>query len=199
MSENSEQNQTADEKNPGGTLDLNNISINTLKDDLAEENGETKEDKSGWLSFLAKHQKTETAPASPAQDNKDTLSASEAAAPSSEPAPETPFPASPEPAGDSLDQALDQFKTESQPKSAPSAAEAPPNLPISDGGASPVPETPEPEVPESPALGSFFPPKEETAEEPEDAPGLTHLAPPLKETSEIQDKIKVGSISPQTQ
>jgi len=210
MSETSEQNQ-ADEKKPGGTLDLNNISINTLKDDLAgEAGGEVKEDKSGWFSFLAAHKKE--APASPAAASKtpEATPPSETNIPDQEPVAGASAAANPEPAGDSLDQALDQFKTESQQKAASASVEAPSNLPVSDGSIKTVLETPSTEISlpktstpketeEGPALGSFFPPKEAASEEPEEAPTLTHLAPPLKETGGIGEKVKVGDISPLTQ
>jgi len=210
MSENSDQNQAVDEKKPGGTLDLDNISINTLKDDLAgEAGGEAQEDKSGWFSFLAKHKKEE--PAAAANESQEATQAPGAIT-ESEPVPDpSPLPGS-EPAGGSLEQALDEFKTESEEKASPAAAgasagaEAPPNLPVSDGNISPAPgsapetpaaETPAPEAAaeagttESPALGSFFPPKEETPEEPEETPSLTHLAPPVKPASENGDGDKV--------
>jgi len=202
MSETSEQNPTNGEQKAGGTLDLKNVSIKTLKDDLAgESGGEAKEDKSGWFSFLAKHKGEDQPPAATGEAPRGNQASSP-----SEPSPGVEAPlASPEPSGGSLDQALDQFKSET---------EAPANLPISDEEIKPNIESPaaeklekleEPEKPkeseeveEAPALGSFFPPKKESAEpaEEEESPVLTHLAPPIKGTEETTGIKPVGTIGP---
>jgi len=202
MSETNDQSQT-DEKKPGGTLDLNNVSVNTLKDDLEEKSGqgEAKDDKAGWLSFLAKHKKEDQPPAAPvAPPAKENLN----------PGQEAPSPAGTELAGGSLDQALDQFKAESEKSSgggptfgenkSPGATEAPANLPISSDSPGLSPESPANETAEEPALGSFFPPKEsppEDADEDEEKPTIAHLAPPLNnQGTEAAEGVKVAKMTP---
>jgi hypothetical protein len=215
MSEASDQNQNTEEQKPGGTLDLKNITVQTLKNDLASD-GETeaKEDKSGWFNFLAKHKGEEAQPAAGAEKPAPETG------PLAEPVldeHETPVAES-RTAGSALDQELEQFKAESEKKSTFREAEAPVNLPIADteinvNSAIPADkdaETPAPvgqetaaepptEAEEAPAMGSFFPPQEAPAEPEEtedDSPGLTHLAPALKELKELEGKVQVGKISP---
>lgn len=166
------------EKKSGGTLDLQNIQIKTLKDDLAVEEGPEK-DKSGWFSFLAKHKAEtptpETAKA-PGGKTEDSEQSPELSAVTTTEKTETELPESS--SDNLLEKELDQFKAETQ-EGGP--IEAPSNLPISEndslahslGDSQTVPsETNSVETltseanlaaaaksDERPALGSFFPPK----------------------------------------
>lgn len=151
-----------DEKKTGSTLDLQNISIKTLKDDIAEESGEADKDKSGWFSFLAKHKgsgdKLSNTPASVSQPDGQTLNTDTIASDSTlkaegslEPGLSSQKPISRPTNQDSdfLDKELDQFKTEIEKpkvtsdgiqKNISGSVEAPPNLPISEKTLNSLPE-----------------------------------------------------------
>lgn len=132
------------EKKPGGTLDLQNISIKTLKDDLTgEEGGETNQDKSGWFNFLAKHKNSSQSKVEGPQVSKTSPEESGVGSElNSEPGKERVQSATlnqpetgesigkekPEETISSLDQELEQFKAETEKNT----IEAPSNLPISE-------------------------------------------------------------------
>jgi|GEM_PF-1738137 len=119
-----------DDKKPRMTLDLQNVSINTLKDDLDKEGDEVKQDAGGWFGFLKKHKETDNLPSSsppiamggatageqPPADNSFASAASSSPpdgwTDGSEP---KNSPESPESSDSFLDKELDQFKAQSQP------------------------------------------------------------------------------------
>jgi len=137
-----------DEEKPRTTLDLENVSISTLKSDLNKENDEANESKGRWLGFLKKHQETDSSSVLPAR--LDETGAPEASTAAHE-APangqfEPTAAAGPEPPDSFLDKELDRFKADSEkPAVAPPdslagedvsvAGEAPPNLPVAESPA----------------------------------------------------------------
>jgi len=167
------QNQEESKEKRGTTLDLQNLSISTLKDDMAKDSNEQQKDQGGWFKFLAKHK--DVSSSSGLEKNKNGEKE--------------------ELTGSSLDKELDQFKAETdQPVDSSKDVSleniaAPSNLPISDeapaefgkenpadlGEIGEIPQqpssaqdvtalehstlSPEQLAEEPAALGSFFPPQ----------------------------------------
>ena len=183
-------------KKPGGTLDLQNISIKTLKDDIAEESGEAGQDKAGWFGFLAKH-KGSPQPSVPSPKSPDTAGQSETPSEGITTNIETPqsLDKSLEPMGQTdslLDKELEQFKAESEkPKNIPPEPEkipsdnieAPSNLPISDQPLSPLAEEPS-----SDTLGKTI--------SADNSPNSLNPLNPLNSSNSTEERPALGSFFP---
>jgi len=222
-------NNNNNNKNPEGedkvgrTLDLQNVSISTLKDDLAKENSdEKKEDSAGWFNFLAKHKTTNNSSATPPDSTEPAAGNGES------PAVGGPVSQSPESevsvpietgqgaekvaleqktnpltsalgglrtSNDFLEKELDEFKTESEPAASSDTVEAPLNLPIAD--AAPLAGT-SAESPETQEISAG----KEGEKETEEAGGIPDLenSIELADTSESQrERPALGSFFPKNE
>lgn len=134
--------QAEEGKSPGRTLDMQNISINTMKEDIAKDTA-SEEKKGGWFDFMAKRKTVASGQSAGESENKDKNIAEEP-----NPVETGQIQANQEIPGTSLEKELEEFKAVEKPLAEPEQpdtkttedvnmltrvdqVEAPPNLPVS--------------------------------------------------------------------